>query len=75
MTDLIARIENLLRRNPSRMYSKEEILNLLAREKKDAEIENYWRCLKLQVLSKKVNPIFTLPAEAGQSITNGTAHS
>jgi hypothetical protein len=47
MTDLIARIENLLRGNPSRMYSKEEILNLLAREKKDAEIEELLAVLEV----------------------------
>lgn len=32
-------IENILRGDPARMYSKEEILNLLAPKKKDKEIE------------------------------------
>jgi hypothetical protein len=32
-------IEDMLRKDPSRMYSKEEILNLLADQKKDKELE------------------------------------
>lgn len=40
MADLLAEIEKILRKDPSRMYSKEEILNLLAAEKKDREIEH-----------------------------------
>jgi hypothetical protein len=39
MADLMAEIKSILRRNPTRMYSKEEILNLLAPEKTDDEIE------------------------------------
>jgi hypothetical protein len=39
MTDLMAEIESVLRQEPTRMYSKEEILNLLAPKKKDNEIE------------------------------------
>ena len=39
MADLLHEIEGILRKNPSRMYSKEEILNLLAPRKKDKEIE------------------------------------
>jgi hypothetical protein len=39
MTDLMAEIESILRQEPTRMYSKEEILNLLAPKKKDNEIE------------------------------------
>jgi hypothetical protein len=39
MADLLHEIEGILRKNPSRMYSKEEILNLLAPKKKDKEIE------------------------------------
>ncbi len=39
MADLMREIEGVLRKNPSRMYSKEEILNLLAPRKKDKEIE------------------------------------
>lgn len=39
MADLKREIESILRKNPSRMYSKEEILNFLAAKKKDKEIE------------------------------------
>ncbi|HEY3094365.1 MAG TPA: hypothetical protein VGJ42_01270 [Nitrososphaera sp.] len=39
MAELLLDIEGILRKNPSRMYSKEEILNLLAPKKKDKEIE------------------------------------
>ncbi|MEW5841497.1 hypothetical protein [Nitrososphaera sp.] len=36
---LLAEIEKILRREPGRMYSKEEILNLLADRKSDGEID------------------------------------
>ena len=39
MADLMREIEKILWKDPSRMYSKEEILNLLAPKKKDREIE------------------------------------
>jgi hypothetical protein len=39
MSDLMGEIERILRKDPSRMYSKEEILNLLAPKRKDKEIE------------------------------------
>ena len=39
MADLMSEIKKILRRDPSRMYSKEEILNLLAPRKKYKEIE------------------------------------
>lgn len=35
----MSEIEKILQRDPSRMYSKEEILNLLAAKKKDKAIE------------------------------------
>ena len=38
-SDLMSEIEKILQRNPSRMYSKEEILNLLEARKKDKAIE------------------------------------
>jgi hypothetical protein len=37
--ELMQEIQTILRREPSKMYSKEEILNLLAPKKKDHEIE------------------------------------
>ena len=39
VADLLREIEGILRKDPSRMYSKEEILNLLASKKNDKEIE------------------------------------
>lgn len=38
-TELMQEIQNILRREPSKMYSREEILNLLAPKKKDYEVE------------------------------------
>ena len=38
-TELMEEIQNILRQEPSRMYSREEILNLLAPIRKDYEIE------------------------------------
>jgi hypothetical protein len=37
--ELMQEIQTILRREPSKMYSREEILNLLAPKKKDHEIE------------------------------------
>lgn len=37
--DLMQEIQNILRQEPSKMYSREEILNLLAPKKKEYEIE------------------------------------
>jgi hypothetical protein len=37
--DLMQEIQNILRREPSKLYSREEILNLLAPKKKEYEIE------------------------------------
>ena len=37
--ELMQEIQNILLRNPSKLYSREEILNLLAPKKKDHEIE------------------------------------
>jgi hypothetical protein len=38
-TELMQEIQNILRQEPSKMYSREEILNLLAPKKQDYEIE------------------------------------
>ncbi len=38
-TSLKHDIEDMLRKDPSRMFSREEILNLLAVKKKDKELE------------------------------------
>jgi hypothetical protein len=37
--ELMQEIQNILRREPSKMYSREEILNLLAPQKNEHEIE------------------------------------
>lgn len=37
--ELLNEIQSILKKDPERMYSKEEILNLLARKKSDAEID------------------------------------
>ncbi|HEX6283117.1 MAG TPA: hypothetical protein VFZ67_12895 [Nitrososphaera sp.] len=47
--DLMQEIQNILRREPSKMYSREEILNLLAPKKKDYEIERL--LAELEVIS------------------------
>jgi hypothetical protein len=38
-TELLKEIQNILRQDPSRMYSREEILNLLAPKNNEYEIE------------------------------------
>ena len=38
-TSLMRDIEDMLRKDPTRMFSKEEILNLLAGKKQDKELE------------------------------------
>ena len=48
-SNLLKEIECILRRDPSRMYSKEEILNLLAEKKKDDELEQL--LAELEVIS------------------------
>ncbi|WP_415283733.1 hypothetical protein [Candidatus Nitrososphaera sp. FF02] len=37
--ELLSEIQSILKKDPGRMYSKEEMLNLLARKKSDAEID------------------------------------
>jgi hypothetical protein len=36
---LLDKIKNILRQDPARMYSREEILNVLAPSKQDADVE------------------------------------
>ena len=36
---LLAKIQNILRQDPARMYSREEILNILSPNKQDADVE------------------------------------
>lgn len=37
--ELLQEIQSILKQDPARMYSREEILNLLAKKEKDAEID------------------------------------
>jgi hypothetical protein len=39
MAELIKEVEKILQKDPTRMYSKEEILNLLAPKRKDKKLE------------------------------------
>lgn len=48
-TELIREIQDILRQEPSKMYSREEILNLLAPKQKDNEIERL--LAELEVIS------------------------
>ena len=45
--DLMQDIQDILRREPSKMYSREEILNLLAPKKKEYEIERLLAVLEV----------------------------
>ena len=47
--ELMQEIQNILRLEPSKMYSREEILNLLAPRKRDYEIERL--LAELEVIS------------------------
>ena len=53
MAVLMCEIESILRRNLSGMYSKEEILNLLAPKKVDKGIELCWPSLKFNFAQGK----------------------
>jgi hypothetical protein len=48
-SNLLKEIVSILSKDPSRMYSKEEILNLLAGEKKDDDLEQL--LAELEVMS------------------------
>jgi hypothetical protein len=39
VTELLREIERILREDPSKMYSREEILTILSSKKKDKELE------------------------------------
>jgi len=52
MVDIMAEIESILRSDPTKLYSKEEILNLLARMNRDNDIEHF--LAELEVASSLV---------------------
>ena len=53
---LLGAIEEILRNDPSRMFSREEILNLLAPRKRDAEVEHLLAELEVSSSTKVENP-------------------
>lgn len=53
---LLDAIEDILRKDPSRMFSREEILNTLAPWKRDAEIEHLLAELEVSSSTKDRNP-------------------
>ena len=55
--ELMQEIQNILRREPSKMYSREEILNLLAPKKKDHELEQLLAELEVTSSLRKLSLI------------------
>jgi hypothetical protein len=51
-------IQSILRKDPERMYSKEEILNLLAKKKKDAEIDRILAELEVSSSLKEKSDVY-----------------
>jgi len=51
--ELMQEIQNILRLQPSKMYSREEILNLLAPKRRDYEIERLLTELEITNLFKE----------------------
>jgi hypothetical protein len=54
MTDLIVEVKKILQDDPSRLYSKEELLNLLAPKKKERELEQLLAELEVTSSLKEV---------------------
>ncbi len=52
---LLDEIEDILRKDPSRMFSREEILNMLAPRKQDADIEHLLAELEVSSSTKDGN--------------------
>ena len=50
---LLEQIENILRTDPSRMFSREEILNTLAPSKQDSQVEQLLAELEVSSSSKE----------------------
>ena len=53
---LLDEIEDILRKDPSRMFSREEILNMLAPRKREADIEHLLAELEVSSSTKDGNP-------------------
>ncbi len=56
--ELMREIQSILRKDPERMYSKEEILNLLAKKKKDAEIDRILAELEVSSSLKEKSDVY-----------------
>ena len=50
---LLREVEKILRRDPSRMYSREELLNLLAHKKHGSELEELLAELEIGSLDER----------------------
>jgi hypothetical protein len=50
---LLEKIENILRNDPAKMFSREEIMNLLAPAKRDSEIEQLLAELEVSSSTKE----------------------
>lgn len=53
---LLGVIKDILRKDPSRMFSREEILNLLAPRKRDSEVERILAELEVSSSTKEDSP-------------------
>ena len=70
-TELMQEIQNILRQEPSKMYSREEILNLLAPKRRDSEIERLLAELEITSSFKEGKSDIYSTCRGGTSITNG----
>ena len=52
---LLEKIENILRNDPAKMFSREEILNLMATTRRDREIEHLLAELEVSSSTKEGN--------------------
>ena len=75
MADLMCEIESILRRNLSGMYSKEEILNVLAPKKVDKGIERLLAELEVSISLKESKSDVYATCRTEPYITSGTRSS
>jgi hypothetical protein len=66
------KIQNILRQEPSKMYSREEILNLLAPKRQDYEIERLLMELEITSSFKEGKSDIYSTCRGAPTITNGT---
>jgi hypothetical protein len=53
---LLGAIKDILSKDPSRMFSREELLNLLAPRKRDSEVERLLAELEVSSSTKEASP-------------------